>query len=61
MIGQGLADEVMIFTAPEPLGRDGVLGLDATAAELLDDPERYRAVETRMIGADRLTRHERVV
>ncbi|MGH6847728.1 MAG: bifunctional diaminohydroxyphosphoribosylaminopyrimidine deaminase/5-amino-6-(5-phosphoribosylamino)uracil reductase RibD [Methylocella sp.] len=60
LIGQGLADEVIIITAPEPLGRDGVLGLDADTAALLGDPLQYRAVETRMIGADRLTRHERV-
>ena len=61
LIGQGLADEVIIFLAPEPLERKGVLGLDSTAAKLLDDPEHYRIVETRMTGADRLTRHERVV
>jgi diaminohydroxyphosphoribosylaminopyrimidine deaminase/5-amino-6-(5-phosphoribosylamino)uracil reductase len=61
LIGQGLADEVLIFTAPECLGRKGVLGLDSAAAFRLDDPESYRIVETRMIGADRLTCHERVV
>jgi diaminohydroxyphosphoribosylaminopyrimidine deaminase / 5-amino-6-(5-phosphoribosylamino)uracil reductase len=62
LIGQGLADDVMIFTAPEPLGRDGVLGLDPdTAAKLLDAADHYRVAETRMIGVDRLTRYERVV
>jgi diaminohydroxyphosphoribosylaminopyrimidine deaminase/5-amino-6-(5-phosphoribosylamino)uracil reductase len=61
LIGQGLADEVIIFTAPQPLGRDGVLGLDADTAALLGDPQHYRLAETRMIGADRLTRYERVV
>jgi diaminohydroxyphosphoribosylaminopyrimidine deaminase/5-amino-6-(5-phosphoribosylamino)uracil reductase len=61
LIGQGLADEVMIFTAPEPLGRDGVLGLDADTAALLGDPQHYRLAETRMIGADRLTRYERAL
>ena len=61
LIGQGLADEVLIFTAPEPLGRNGVLGLDADSAALLGDPQHYRLAETRMIGADRLTRYERVV
>jgi diaminohydroxyphosphoribosylaminopyrimidine deaminase / 5-amino-6-(5-phosphoribosylamino)uracil reductase len=60
LIGEGLADEVFIFAAPEPLGRDGVLGLDVDTAALLADPLHYRAVETRMIGADRLTRYERV-
>ena len=60
LTGQGLADEVIIFRAPDPLGRKGVFGLDSTAAALLDDPEHYCIVETRMVGADRLTRHERV-
>jgi len=61
LIGQGLADEVFIFTAPERLGRQGVLGLDPATAARLHDPGRYRIIETRRIGADRLTRHERVV
>ena len=61
MIGQGLADEVIIITAPESLGRDGVLGLDADTAALLGVADHYRLAETRMIGADRLTRYERVV
>lgn len=60
LIGQGHADEVILITAPERLGRQGVVGLDSTAAARLDDPDRYRIVETRLIGADRLTRHERV-
>ncbi len=61
LIGQGLADEVIIFAAPEPLGRNGVLGLDGDTAALLDAADHYRLAETRMIGADRLTRYERVV
>jgi diaminohydroxyphosphoribosylaminopyrimidine deaminase / 5-amino-6-(5-phosphoribosylamino)uracil reductase len=61
LIGQGLADEVVIITAPEPLGREGVLGLALDTAAVLADPQRYRLAETRMIGADRLTRHERVI
>jgi diaminohydroxyphosphoribosylaminopyrimidine deaminase/5-amino-6-(5-phosphoribosylamino)uracil reductase len=60
LIAQGLADDVLIFTAPEPLGRKGVLGLDADTAALLGATDHYRLAETRMIGADRLTRYERV-
>ncbi len=60
LIGQGLADEVLIFTAPEPLGLVGVLGLDADTAALLGAADHYRLAETRKIGADRLTRYERV-
>jgi diaminohydroxyphosphoribosylaminopyrimidine deaminase/5-amino-6-(5-phosphoribosylamino)uracil reductase len=59
LIGEGLADEVFIFKAPRPLGREGVLGLDAEAAGRLADPARYRHVETRQIGPDRLMRYER--
>jgi hypothetical protein len=29
--------------------------------KLLEDPVRYRVSETRMIGADRLTSHERLL
>jgi diaminohydroxyphosphoribosylaminopyrimidine deaminase / 5-amino-6-(5-phosphoribosylamino)uracil reductase len=60
LIGQGLADDVAIFIAPAPLGRKGVLGLGQETAALLADPRRYRLAETRMIGADNLTRRERV-
>ena len=60
LIRQGLADEIIIFTAPDPLGRKGVLGLDPNTAALLADPTHYRLAETRMIGADRLTRYKRV-
>ncbi|MDQ6703306.1 MAG: bifunctional diaminohydroxyphosphoribosylaminopyrimidine deaminase/5-amino-6-(5-phosphoribosylamino)uracil reductase RibD [Pseudomonadota bacterium] len=61
LIGQGLADEVIIFAAPEPLGRQGVLGLGPDMAALLAAADHYRLAETRMIGADRLTRYERAV
>jgi diaminohydroxyphosphoribosylaminopyrimidine deaminase/5-amino-6-(5-phosphoribosylamino)uracil reductase len=61
LIGQGLADEVLIFSAPEPLNRDGVLGLDTDTAAPLGAADHYRLAETRMIGADRLTRYESVV
>jgi diaminohydroxyphosphoribosylaminopyrimidine deaminase / 5-amino-6-(5-phosphoribosylamino)uracil reductase len=61
LIAHGLADEVIIFTAPKPLGRDGVLGLDGETAGLLADPTRYRLAETRTVGVDKLTRYERVV
>lgn len=59
LIDHDLADNVMIITAPEPLGQAGVLGLDSKALKLLEDPARYHIAETRMIGSDRLTRHER--
>lgn len=61
LMGLGLADEISIFTAPKPFGREGVLGLAPKAAGLLADPQCYRLAESRTIGADRLTRYERVV
>jgi diaminohydroxyphosphoribosylaminopyrimidine deaminase / 5-amino-6-(5-phosphoribosylamino)uracil reductase len=59
LIGEGLADEVTLLTSPKPLLGKGV-GLDAVAASMLTDPLRYRVAETRMIGADKLSRYERV-
>jgi diaminohydroxyphosphoribosylaminopyrimidine deaminase/5-amino-6-(5-phosphoribosylamino)uracil reductase len=61
LIGQGLADEVTLLTSPKPLVREGILGLDAATASVLADPQHYCLAETRMIGADRLTRHERAI
>lgn len=60
LIGQELADEVVIITAPKPLGRKGVLGLNPKTAALLADPRHYRVTETRMIGSDKLTCYHRL-
>lgn len=60
LIGQGLADEVTILTSPLPLNSQGA-GLDAAAALALADPRRFGVAESRMIGADKLTRYERVI
>ncbi len=59
LIGEGLADEVTLLTSPKPLLGKGV-GLDAVAASVLGDLHRYHVAETRMIGADKLTRYERI-
>jgi diaminohydroxyphosphoribosylaminopyrimidine deaminase / 5-amino-6-(5-phosphoribosylamino)uracil reductase len=59
LLGQRLADEVTILTSPKPLLGEGV-GLDAEGASVLVDPQLYRLVESRMIGADKLTHFERV-
>ncbi len=60
LIGARLADEVLLITAPRPLGREGVPTLDPTARAILDDRERYRHMPGRAIGPDRLQRYERV-
>ncbi len=61
LMGQGLADEVLLLTAPEPLGRKGLPGLDGPASAMLADPGQYCLSESRMIGADCLTRYERAL
>jgi diaminohydroxyphosphoribosylaminopyrimidine deaminase/5-amino-6-(5-phosphoribosylamino)uracil reductase len=61
LIGQGLADHVIVFTSPAPLGRQGTLGFSPEAAALLADPRQYGLVETRMAGPDRFSRYERVL
>jgi diaminohydroxyphosphoribosylaminopyrimidine deaminase / 5-amino-6-(5-phosphoribosylamino)uracil reductase len=60
LIGEGLADEVILFTAPKPRGR-GVPALDFSARVILADPRRYRLVEDSMLGPDRMRRYERVL
>ena len=60
LIAQGLADEVVIFTAPKPHGR-GVQALSKEARVLLADPRRYTLVEDTKIGVDRMRRYERVL
>lgn len=61
LLRRDLADEVFIFRAPKPLGRDGVLGLAPDAATILADSGRYRLIEERCVGADRQSRYERVL
>jgi diaminohydroxyphosphoribosylaminopyrimidine deaminase / 5-amino-6-(5-phosphoribosylamino)uracil reductase len=58
LIQHALADEVVVLTSARPLGREGVPGLGPSAAAALNDPDRYACVETRSIGADKLSRYE---
>lgn len=60
LIEQGLADEVILFTAVKPLGRPGVPALDARALSALEDPGLYAAAEVRLYGADAMRRFERL-
>ncbi|MGA2639131.1 bifunctional diaminohydroxyphosphoribosylaminopyrimidine deaminase/5-amino-6-(5-phosphoribosylamino)uracil reductase RibD [Methylocella sp.] len=61
LIARGLADEVIVLTSAKPLGREGRAGLSAASLAALADPARYKDVETRMIGEDRLARSERIL
>jgi diaminohydroxyphosphoribosylaminopyrimidine deaminase/5-amino-6-(5-phosphoribosylamino)uracil reductase len=56
----GLADEVMISTAPGPLGQPGVPAFRPELAAALSDPARYRLAGEELLGHDRLERYERV-
>ncbi|HMN73528.1 MAG TPA: bifunctional diaminohydroxyphosphoribosylaminopyrimidine deaminase/5-amino-6-(5-phosphoribosylamino)uracil reductase RibD [Rhodoblastus sp.] len=60
LIAQGLADEVVIFTAPRPHGR-GTQALSSEARAILADPARYTLVEDTKLGPDRMRRYERVL
>ena len=60
LIALGLADEVVLFTSPKPLGR-GTPALSLAARTILADPRRYRLAEDAMLGPDRVRRYERVL
>jgi diaminohydroxyphosphoribosylaminopyrimidine deaminase/5-amino-6-(5-phosphoribosylamino)uracil reductase len=57
----GLADEVLISTSPDALGRPGVPGIQPALGAALADPARYRHLADELIGVDRLQRFERVM
>jgi diaminohydroxyphosphoribosylaminopyrimidine deaminase/5-amino-6-(5-phosphoribosylamino)uracil reductase len=59
LIAQGLADEMVLFTSPKPLGRKGVEALSATARETLADERAYSIVEQGLLGADSFIHYER--
>jgi diaminohydroxyphosphoribosylaminopyrimidine deaminase/5-amino-6-(5-phosphoribosylamino)uracil reductase len=60
LIAQGLADEVILFTARKPLGRPGLAALDAVALATLEDAARYAEIERDRYGADEMRRLERL-
>jgi diaminohydroxyphosphoribosylaminopyrimidine deaminase/5-amino-6-(5-phosphoribosylamino)uracil reductase len=60
LIEQGLADEVLLFTAQKPLGRPGRPALDAAAMGALENRARYAEIETAYFGVDTMRRFERL-
>lgn len=60
LIAAGLADEVLIFTAPKPLGRPGAPALDQAARSKLGDRSLYRFGDTAHFGVDELRLYERL-
>ncbi len=61
LIGAGLADEVIILTAPKPFGARGVPVLASDARRKLGQTEHYRLAEDVFAGPDRLRRYQRVL
>lgn len=59
VVGQGLADEVVLFRAPVVIGPDGVRALAGGALSAIERSPRYRIVEDASLGEDRLIRFER--
>ncbi|WP_442753331.1 bifunctional diaminohydroxyphosphoribosylaminopyrimidine deaminase/5-amino-6-(5-phosphoribosylamino)uracil reductase RibD [Methylocystis sp. JAN1] len=60
LLAAGLADEVIIHKGVKPLGRPGRLALTPAARAALDNVSRYRMIESRMLGPDRMTRYARM-
>jgi diaminohydroxyphosphoribosylaminopyrimidine deaminase/5-amino-6-(5-phosphoribosylamino)uracil reductase len=59
LLDAGLVDQVFIFTAPRPLGAEGVATLTGPSRAVLADPRRFRLVAETEIGIDRLRHYER--
>jgi len=59
LIGLGLADQVVVFTAEKPLGRPGAPALSDDARVALADAARYRLVGTAAYGPDEMRAWER--
>ncbi|MDJ0447137.1 bifunctional diaminohydroxyphosphoribosylaminopyrimidine deaminase/5-amino-6-(5-phosphoribosylamino)uracil reductase RibD [Methylocystis sp. JR02] len=58
LLSAGFADEVIIHTGFKPLGRPGRPALTPAAGAALES--RYRMIESRMLGADQMTRYARM-
>lgn len=59
-VGQGLADEVWLFSAPQTIGIGGVPALDAMPLSAITGSPDYVARDSEMLGDDRLTIYERI-
>ncbi|MCC3244325.1 bifunctional diaminohydroxyphosphoribosylaminopyrimidine deaminase/5-amino-6-(5-phosphoribosylamino)uracil reductase RibD [Methylocystis sp. WRRC1] len=59
LLTAGLADEVILHMGVKPLGRPGRPALTPKARAALENVSRYRLIESRMLGADQMTRYAR--
>jgi diaminohydroxyphosphoribosylaminopyrimidine deaminase/5-amino-6-(5-phosphoribosylamino)uracil reductase len=60
LLAASLADEVIIHKSVKPLGRPGTPALTPAARASLENSARYRMIESRMLGADQMTRYARM-
>ena len=60
LILRGLADEVVVFTAPKPFGGEGVPALHPEARRALETGAKYRILEKGHAGLDSFHHLERV-
>ncbi len=60
LITGGFADEVILHTGAQPFGGAGRLALRPAAQAVLDDAQFYRLAESARLGADKMTRRERI-
>jgi diaminohydroxyphosphoribosylaminopyrimidine deaminase / 5-amino-6-(5-phosphoribosylamino)uracil reductase len=60
LIALKLADDIALITAEKPLGRPGTPALDPETRAALNNPSRYRLVETAVYGPDTMRLFERV-
>ncbi len=59
LVRDGLADDVLLFRAPKPLGHEGVPALSPTARDRLADRQHYRLTAEGDVGVDRLQRFQK--
>jgi diaminohydroxyphosphoribosylaminopyrimidine deaminase/5-amino-6-(5-phosphoribosylamino)uracil reductase len=55
-----MVDEVLLFRSPAVLGGDQVPALAGLPLGTIERSRRFRKIERRRFGSDRMTRYERV-
>jgi diaminohydroxyphosphoribosylaminopyrimidine deaminase / 5-amino-6-(5-phosphoribosylamino)uracil reductase len=60
LVGDGLVDELVMFTAGKVIGASGYAAVGALNLTALKDVPQMKLVETRQIGADVMTRWTRI-
>ena len=56
-----LVDEVLLFRSPVALGGNAVPALAGMPLSCIEEPGRFRRIQQRMFGVDRMSRYERVL